>query len=94
MPRDASVAQPPARTEADAASGTLDWLRRELDRAWTEGDAPKARLLARLADDVRRQRDERASAKPLIPAARTAPPPRRSPPRRAAAPEDLAPAPG
>ncbi len=62
MPRCATVAASATRTAGDAGSGTLAWLNGELDRAWVSGDAPRARLLAHLIDDVQRQAEERRPA--------------------------------
>ncbi len=62
MPRGATATPPATRTEGDAASETLNWLRGELDRAWAGGDVPKVRLLALLVDDVQCQAEERRPA--------------------------------
>jgi hypothetical protein len=80
MLRSATVAPLATPAAGGTGSGTLAWLRGELDRAWANGDAPKARLVARLIDDVRRCREEGrpAAARNRPPEAPTtqAPPPR------------------
>ncbi len=62
MARGATATPPATRTERDTGSETLNWLRSELDRAWADGDAPRACLLAHLIDDVRCQAAERRPA--------------------------------
>ncbi len=63
MPQHASLVPPAIRAGSGVVAETLDWLRRELDRAWADGDASAARLLAHLIGDVQRRADERSPAK-------------------------------
>lgn len=71
MLRGTTVTPPATRTEGDAASETLFWLRGELDRAWASGNVPTARLLAHLIDDVQRRAGERTLAAARSPFHRT-----------------------